>query len=139
MLTRSVLSLGTSAIARLSRRCSRVCASAGPAFCLGAGWIAGTAGSLPAVSAAGAGLVNGEPTKKVAVRASPTPTSSRLMRFKIVSLTRATTPSLRSLGFLRLDRNPLYPKSRRLLGLVAKVVFRRRDAHLASHLACSTG
>jgi hypothetical protein len=42
-------------------------------------------------------LVNGEPTKKVAVKARPTPTSSRLMRFKIVSLTRVTAPSLRSL------------------------------------------
>src|SRR3712207_1008524 len=81
----------------------------------------GVAGSsLATASAVGAGRGNGEPTKKVDRRMSPAPTRSRLMTFRTLCVTPPMVPSKRGLAppaALRLDRNPLYLKSRRLLAL----------------------
>src|SRR5215210_1108998 len=57
----------------------------------------------------------GEPTKKLAVTTTPTPTTRRLNTLMTVSVMRAIVPSLRGRADRRLDRNPLYPKSGRLL------------------------
>src|SRR5687768_13654669 len=81
----------------------------------------GVAGSsLATASAVVAWPGNGEPTKKVDSRMSAAPTRSRLMMFRTVWITPAMVPSKRGLALpadLRLDRNPLYLKSQRLLGL----------------------
>src|SRR5215210_6944503 len=61
----------------------------------------------------------GEPTKKLAATTIPTPTTSRLNTLTTVSVKRAMVPSLRGLADRRLDRNPLYPKSGRLLAVPA--------------------
>src|SRR5215208_1161797 len=53
----------------------------------------------------------GEPTKKLAVTTTPTPTTRRLNTLRMVSVMRAIVPSLRGRADRRLDRNPLYPKS----------------------------
>src|SRR5215210_7291821 len=57
----------------------------------------------------------GEPTKKLAVTTTPTPTTRRLNTLMTVSVMRAIVPSLRGRADRRFDRNPLYPKSGRLL------------------------
>src|SRR5215217_2134290 len=57
----------------------------------------------------------GEPTKKLAVTTTPTPTTRRLNTLMMVSVMRAIVPSYRGHADRRLDRNPLYPKSGRLL------------------------
>src|ERR687893_606785 len=59
----------------------------------------------------------GEPTKKLAVTTTPTPTTRRLNTLMTVSVMRAIVPSLRGRPDRRLDRNPLYPKSGRLLAV----------------------
>src|SRR5215210_4116185 len=61
----------------------------------------------------------GEPTKKLAATTIPTPTTSRLNTLTTVSVKRAIVPSLRGLADRRLDRNPLYPISGRLLAVPA--------------------
>jgi hypothetical protein len=62
-------------------------------------------------------LCCGEPKKKLAVTTTPTPTTRRLNRLMIVSVMRAIVPSLSGHADRRLDRNPLYPKSRPLLAV----------------------
>src|SRR5215208_6521310 len=57
----------------------------------------------------------GEPTKKLADTTTPTPTTRRLNTLMTVSVMRVMVPSLRGRADRRLDRNPLYPKSGRLL------------------------
>src|ERR687889_876124 len=64
-------------------------------------------------------LCRGEPTKKLAATTIPTPTTSRLNTLTTVSVKRAMVPSLGGLADRRLDRNPLYPKSGRLLAVPA--------------------
>src|SRR5918993_1933360 len=53
--------------------------------------------------------------KKLAATMIPPPTTSRLNTFMTVSVMRSIVPSLRGRADRRLDRNPLYPKSGRLL------------------------
>src|SRR5215204_2223149 len=61
----------------------------------------------------------GAPAKKLAATTIPTPTTSRLNTLTTVSVKRAIVPSLGGLADRRLDRNPLYPKSGRLLAVPA--------------------
>src|SRR5215218_3016088 len=71
--------------------------------------------TFSATATSASALCCGEPTKKLAVTTTPTPTTRRLNTLMTVSVMRAIFPSLHGRADRRLDRNPLYPKSGRLL------------------------